>query len=385
MTSESSSEFDTVLLSRRESLCLKLTTTIHSDNETEWVLSQWRELEIRLGNRAVACSADWTEAWLKFFGRTVRYHFVVATADDRIRGIALVVQSKNLRRGPFQVKSVHLGTAGENDRESVCVEYNRLLVEEDYRPTFEDIVLKHIQQELDYDELSFDGFDASYLNHVFETLDTSTLRIEESRYFDLKAARESNGDVISNLGKSTRANIRRRLREIQKEHGEINVNWASDLSDADDIFAELVELHQARWESVGQLGAFASDRFRDFQHELAARLLPENRLVLARLAAGQKTIGCLLLLVDNNRLLDYVSGLADFQSIPSPGLISHYLCMEEALHRGFDAYDFLIGEKRHKENLGKSVNQLVWASVKRPTLKNVAISSLRSMKKAFQK
>ncbi len=96
------------------------------------------------------------------------------------------------------------------------------------------------------------------------------------------------------------------------------------------------------------------------------------------------TVGCLLLLNDRGRLLDYLSGLADFEQKPSPGLISHYLCQCEALKRGYSAYDFLVGDKRHKDNLSTQTQILTWTRWARPILKNHLVEVLTKLKRAFR-
>ena len=48
--------------------------------------------------------------------------------------------------------------------------------------------------------------------------------------------REIGGDLISHLGKSTRSNIRRRL----KKYGTLETEWATNLTQADEIFTVLM-------------------------------------------------------------------------------------------------------------------------------------------------
>ena len=176
--------------------------------------------------------------------------------------------------------------------------------------------------------------------------------------------------------KSTKSNLKRKIKAIRG----LELEWANTLQEANNIFAELIELHQARWNSAGLPGAFHSSRFLNFQKSLITKLFDRNQVVLFRVKDQKATIGCLLLLVDQNRLLDYVSGFAPFEKGTSPGLVTHYLCMEEALKRGYDAYDFLVGDKRHKENLGKSETTLTWYTLRRKTWKHFAINSLRKIK-----
>ncbi len=339
-------------------------------SQREAMLEIWRDLQQRLGSRSLMCSAEWTETWLDHYRDSIDVLFVVGYRQEQVCGICLLSESKHHRIGPVTIRTLHLGTAGELHGESVCVEYNDILCEPRYRNEFVSELQKLILEQKNWDQFRLDGIDdaagkdwpllnetASLHQHQI----TVQSRIRESRYFDLKQCRAEGGDILSLLGKSTRSNIRRRIKKL----GETELEWAETVEQANDIFAELVELHQARWKKEGQPGAFASSRFSRFQKELITRLIPQQKVVLCRMKTGSQTIGCLYLLVDCNRLLDYVSGLASFEDVPGSGLVSHYLCMNEAMQRGYDAYDFLVGEKRHKENLGKSANQLRWVVCER--------------------
>ena len=117
------------------------------------------------------------------------------------------------------------------------------------------------------------------------------------------------------------------------------------------------------------MGFVGCNGFREFQEELITRLFLEDRCVLFRVRHEGTTVGCLMLLVDQNRLLDYLSGFVSFELKPSPGLVTHQQCMQAALDRGYDAYDFLVGDKRHKANLGTDSTELVWVTLARPNWK----------------
>lgn len=368
---------------------------VYGADQRSEAMNLWRQLEERLADAPLACSHAWTETWLEVYRDVVRPWFVVGVIENQIHGICLLSESRQTRVAGFPVCSLHLGTAGELHGESVCVEYNDILVTPRHRREFADRLQQLICLEPGWDQFQLDGIatdeDSAWpcVPPSGEHSDDITakpalhaeIRTRESRYFDLEATRQQGSDVLSQLGKSTRANLKRRLKQI----GTIEVEWAENLDQGLDIFEELVRLHQARWNAAGQPGAFASSRFHAFQKKLISRLLPRDQVVLARIKTPQATVGCLYLLVDRNRLLDYVSGFISFEEFPSPGLISHYLCMEAALRRGFDAYDFLVGEKRHKENLGKSLHMLSWHVHERPRLQYKLRNCLRTAKQLLKK
>jgi len=335
---------------------------IMGKSDIKMALSLWRELESELNSSRLMCSADWTSIWLNCYSDLIDPHFVIGYHDGKMYGICLISESKQQHIGPVSVNTLHLGTAGEPHGQSVCVEYNEILCAPKYRNRFLRELQKCILARENWDRLQLDGISSQSapLNSELPGL-RKTVCVRESRFFDLEHCRMQGGDILSLLGKSTRSNIRRRMKKL----GELKIEWADSLEQGTEIFAELIELHQARWHKAGEPGAFASQRFAAFQMQLIEKLLPLQKVVLCRITADSRTVGCLYLLVDGLRLLDYISGLASFDEIPGSGLISHYLCMNEALDRGYQAYDFLVGDKRHKENLGKSSNELQWISHER--------------------
>jgi hypothetical protein len=352
-------------------------------------MEQWRKLERRLGHGRLTSQAAWVRRWLEHYRDLVVHWFAIAKSGDTVRGMALVVVSNHQRRGPFRLRTIHLGTAGEPQGESVVVEFNTLLVEPSYERIFIQGLLNVVSAQVDgWDEIRLDGIDPDDWAEIEEIQPSHPGRlvrrakVQERRYCALAELRSQNQDVLASLGTSTRSSLKRKL----KQYSALEVEWAEDKARAVAIFEELQILHQARWQAAGSPGAFASGRFAQFQRGMIEDLFDEGRVVVFRARDGDSTIGCLLLLVEQGRLLDYLSGFAPFDSGQSPGLVTHYLCMQEALKRGYVAYDFLAGEKRHKENLGKSTGELQWVSWHRLTWKMLlcdALSKVRSLYRAL--
>ncbi|QDU38395.1 hypothetical protein Mal4_27220 [Maioricimonas rarisocia] len=357
-----------------------ITLRVFGRDELVAGLERWKQLEAALDSASLASSYDWTAAWLAHYADLIPSQIVVAERGTETVGTCLITEGVGRRVGPFPLRSRHIGTAGEPDNDSSYVEYNRLLVAPDGRDEFVAALIDMVAGDARWDRFDLDGFAEEDLAPFLSRLPGAECRRRESPCFDLAEVREAGVEPITRLGKSTRASIRRTLRK----YGDLDIEWAETPEQARDIFSELVTLHQARWEAENEPGAFGSHRFRGFIDELITRLHPSGRIVLFRVRHEGETVGALLLLVDRNRLLDYLSGFAPFEKKPSPGVITHFLCMNAALERGFDAYDFLVGEKRHKRNLSTSFNQLVWASWQRPCLKNRAIRALRDVKRTVR-
>ena len=333
-------------------------------SDREAARREWERLEARLPGCGLASSWTWTRTWLQHYGDLVPHRFAVAEADGSPRGIALLTRGVGRRRGPFPIRTIHVGTAGEPQEESVYVEYNRVLVDAGARDSFAAALIGELRRERDWDELVLDGFDPEHAGAFL----AASPRLEAAPALcpvaDLRAAREAGGDVLATLRPSTRRKVRRGLRGL----GAVETEWAESPAHALDILDELIALHQERWRRTDLPGAFASDRFTSFHRDLVPRLVPRGAVVLFRVRAAGATVGCLYSFVEDGRVLFYQSGLAPQRdSEIRPGFIAHGLCMQECSDRGLGEYDFLAGDARYKDELSTGHRELVWATWHRRT------------------
>ncbi len=341
----------------------------------------WSELEARLSNRRLMCSAVWTDTWLTHFGSQIPHRFAVARRGEIPCGIALLTSGIGQHAGPFPLKTWHVGTAGEPDADSVCVEYNTLLVSEADRHDFADALRRWTFAQSECDEFRMDGFTDHDLNRLLSSESPAFIQRKLSRYFDLKMTRDEGVDPITRLSYNTRATIRRSIRLLGQPQGE----WIDTLPRAESAFLEMVELHQARWQAAGEPGSYASNRFHSFHLDLMHRLVPRGQMKMFRVASGERLIGGLQLLIDDNRVLVYQAGWAECAGNTSPGVLIDYLCLAESQRRGYDAFDLLAGDSVHKQRLTTHANELVWATWRKPHLKNSVLDSLRTLKRVLKR
>ncbi len=322
----------------------------------------WRQVE-RVFPAGLVNSWDWVETWLNYYGDLVPHWFAVGMSADGPAGLALITRGRCHKRGPITLRTLHIGTAGEPHTDTVRVEHNRLLVDPHHRAAFAHALLRAaVRIERRCDLIMLDAFvpeDAE----VFLAADPSFVAFPEPcHYANLAALRTQGHTVLEGLRRHTVAKIRRTIRRLEEQHGPLRVEWATTLPQAEAIFAELRDLHQERWERQGQPGVFASPRFTGFHEELIRRLHPQGRAVLARVVAGDRTVGCDYGLVEHGRILGYQWGLASFEDARlSPGLVVGALVMQEALERGFTEYDWLAGDVLYKRELSTCSRTLITA------------------------
>jgi hypothetical protein len=323
----------------------------------------WQLLEQELEIDTVAASWDWTETWLQHYGDLVPHRFAVCEASEAPCAIALVTEGVGRRRGPFRVRSVHLGTAGEPPGESVFVEYNRLLSSSRHRDAFATALMRELRDEAGWHQLALDGFAPGDAAALLRAEPALRRQLEVCPVMELEAAGRGENGVLGLLRSGARRKVRRSLAEL----GEVTGEWATTPEEGVDILNELIELHQRRWEAAGEQGAFASPRFAGFHRDLVLRLLPRGAAILFRVRAADRTVGCLYHFAERGRALFYQSGLASYEDKRiAPGFVAFALCMQACLEHGLIEYDFLAGDSRYKRDLSNSSRELVWATAERP-------------------
>lgn len=335
----------------------------------------WRAVEAIAGEEVpLACTWAWIESWLGQYGGVVPHEFAVASRDGAPLGAALVTRSRASARADLGIRRLHLGTFGEPGAASVFTEWNGLLSAPDDRREFATALLERLHMAPGWDELRLDAFDPDHLHDVEAVAPGIVVDRVPSPYMDLHAIRAEGADVLSTLRKGPRSRIRRTLREL----GEVEGQWAGNAAEAGEILDDLVALHEERWRADGLPGAFADGRVLAFHRAIGARLVEEGRAVLFRVRAGATTLGCICGYVDRNRMLFYQSGIASLADPKlKPGLVLHVLCMQASLERGFDAYDFLVGDSRYKRELSNSESDLSWAALARRRPRPLASTALR--------
>lgn len=358
----------------------QLTIIIHDCKQTDYCLKLWSSLETQFEHVPLMCSHVWTSTWIEHYQDLVPYSFVVASKDNIPCGICLLVEGVDQHDGPLSLKTQHLGTAGEPAADSVCVEYNALLVQPEDQHIFITELLSTLSKNDVWDSMQFDGFASEELEPWGLPEQEITIHKVESHYFDLKQIRDEEREVISGFGYSTRKNLRKNM----KSYGNLTTEWAENIEQAHSIFTDLVTLHQTRWQKEGLPGSYASERFTNFHKALIEKLIPTGQMGLFRVKIEGKVIGCVQVLVDRNRILCYQGGSAEYKGKLSPGVITDYLCIEECFKRDFDAYDFLAGNSHHKQKMSTTHRYLTWAQIKRPRWKFTALNALRKIKQTLK-
>ena len=161
----------------------------------------------------------------------------------------------------------------------------------------------------------------------------------ESPYINLPA---NYNDFLSRCSKKLRYNIKNNQKMIVK-YDNIVFRKTNNLLELESDFAELIRLHEQRWESRQLAGAFAGERFFSFQKMVMQDMLRNGHLELRFLSVSGKNIAAVYNINYKGKIYFFQAGLdLSFDKDLSPGLLLHSYCIEEAIKDGLKEYDFLL-------------------------------------------
>jgi CelD/BcsL family acetyltransferase involved in cellulose biosynthesis len=152
---------------------------------------------------------------------------------------------------------------------------------------------------------------------------------------------------LATLGSAHRANIRRRLRGIEKQ---FDVRFEQVTSDADrrDALTALVAFHDARWSSRGGSSAFLTPALRTFHDEATRRALEHGWLRLYVLRLNGAVAAVMYGFMYNRRFYFYQHGFDDQYKAQSIGLVLMAMTVRAAIDEGADEFDMLWGTEGYK-------------------------------------
>ncbi len=166
----------------------------------------------------------------------------------------------------------------------------------------------------------------------------------------LKTAR-SVDSYLADFGRTRRRQFRQHQQRLQSEP-DLSLAVVSDQNELNRELASLIDLHQRRWNAVGQPGTYADPRFCEFVKEAATLKLMRDRLRLVSLKHQNQTIAAQLQLISSDKTLSiYSSGMSPEHAAIEPGRILDVNTIVYASEQGLPGIDYLRGNEPYKANL----------------------------------
>jgi CelD/BcsL family acetyltransferase involved in cellulose biosynthesis len=356
--------------------------SLESFSRTEDLGRYWTDLE-RRSNHSLFQSWGWVGTWLRALPEGLEARIAVARVEGEVWGLAVLYQRTSTRYGFLNSHGLFLNETGDPALDCLTVEYNGFLADVRAPRMIIQATIRHlVGAQRGWDELFLSGVDASYKSFAEDSGLTIHLRgLSPCDYVDFCKVRESGGDYLATLSSNTRSQLRRTMRRYEKI-GEVTCHMAVTLEQALEQFNKLKGLHQKYWKSRGQPGAFANPMFEKFHTALIVDRFSEGEIQLVSLRAGQTEIGYLYNLHKNGHVYAYQRGFNySLDRKLKPGLLSHYLALEQQMKQGATMYDFMAGEGQHKRSLSTDRRQLLWLTARRKCFKFALEDVARNLKR----
>jgi CelD/BcsL family acetyltransferase involved in cellulose biosynthesis len=346
------------------------------------VESVWRSLASAT-RHSFFLSWPWIRTWLACLPAHVKPHLMQIYEGDMAIAAGIVVKSTLHRRPMLSTRTWTLNATGDGDLDQIFIEHNGLLARQGFSEVaWNSWADSFLSDRDDWDEISLRGVPPA----VLDAWQHPTIQLREEmvligRYVDLDHVRTTAPSVLNVLGKKKRAQIRYTQKTYSK-HGPICVEVAADVAQAHEFLAELKVLHQQRWQSKQERGAFGYPFFEQFHSQLLTEHFGDGVIQLLRVRAGNQTVGVLYNFLHQGQVIVYQTGfnygLVESWNKESPGLMTHALAIDHNLALGYHRYDLLAGDSAYKQALTDSSESLWWGRVQRRRLKFRAEDGLKT-------
>ncbi len=124
-----------------------------------------------------------------------------------------------------------------------------------------------------------------------------------------------------------------------------------------ELLEQLIALHQARWQEIGEAGVFADTRLAAFHREAAPALLAYGALRLQVLRFADRVVAAVYALLALGRLMLYLHGFDHRYAFESPGSLLLGEMVEQAAAEGRNEIHFLRGDEAYKYAWGAVVRR----------------------------
>lgn len=356
-------------------------SVIDSAAEFARLRESWNALLACSRSQSICLTWEWLFTWWEVYADASRVLMLIVVRDgEEVIGIA-----------PFQMHTTHklgvpirtirfLGT-GENDSVGVVSEYLDILADINNADVVVECIAAYLSKAGDWDRLLFDDLldEALVFTRFRKAMSNNAVGSAQVvigiRYsIALPQTWEA---YLAQLDAGAARRMRYYLRRLERE-GALSESVVANEAELADAFEQLTALHNARWQSKGKTGAFASDKFSAFHAAFARKVLPLGYLNFRCLRLDGKPIASVYNFRIGGTDYFYQGGIGAAGSKFSPGVVAQAYAIQAAISAGIDHYDFMRGEAgSYKSGFGCVESPMYVLKIFAPTLRGRALAALQ--------
>jgi CelD/BcsL family acetyltransferase involved in cellulose biosynthesis len=302
----------------------------------------WQDLLSRC-DHSVFSTWDWLTVWWKHFGKNKRLLILKAEDNERILGIAPLMYSVLNVYGFRTAKIEFIGTPHSDYTDFILAEKH-----EECLKLFLDYVQDFFLEKWESLELN-DIPETSSTKHFLST-QKNRLQIVSSRvlheclYIPLP---KSYDELYNQLHYKFRQNLRRSMRNLEKEH-KVQLTDYSATNLLDNGMENLFVLHQKRWRTRGETGAFANPKIRLFNIDIAQTFAKRGWLSLSSLDVDGIAVASSYGFKYNSKFYYYLHGVDPAYNKYGVGNLMVSFLLKKSIEEELTEFDFLRGDESYK-------------------------------------
>lgn len=279
---------------------------------------------------ALFTSTLWFEAWIDIFWQDnwLLKSYAIYENEELIALAPLYIKKE--KSFPF-IRTLHLIGQGEPEKSGVASEYGDIFITKGYEQATYPLLVKLLSSIKFDDMVARAVFSDSHISKIMSLLSGKHLTRSFARYYVT-----TNNFALQDLSKNTRSRINRSRNQLNQLSAE--VRWLTS-EELNQLWPQLVEFHQSRWQGKGSHGAFFSTEFNLFHQGLIKN--QKHSVAASAIFVNNMPIAIHYYLVDKSTYYFYQSGWNEDQYAKySPSFYLHYWSIDNCPCVN---YDFMMG------------------------------------------
>ena len=290
----------------------------------------------------------WMGSWIKHLGKSCQLAVLVAVDDDgQWLGIVpwCIDHSDNMAK---RLRYISSGVA--------CADYMRPISSAEDETGFLSAVADWLVDNVGpdgpfgkIDSIELDGItlndpETSYFVDTLSAcgLGRHTLELEGCWKTELPS---DWSEFESQCSKSMRRKTRKATQRLASEQTEIRSTQDTPF---EELWPTFVQMHQLRYQVMGQSGCFADPNFHSFLHDAVKDLVESGHGEIVEILNEGTPLASMLLLNDGETVYMYQSGCCDKRAALEPRYQMVASAIKRSIDQGFKAFDFLRGDEPYK-------------------------------------